>query len=152
MAKYKLPKIEKAESVCEEVAIDEFMRMAERWKIKTDLLESDDEQELDDDERAHVKAVELVIDQIRYGVISIDDDELTPIVTAKTDEDKEVVIKFKKPGGELRAMDMKKKGQDIGKLWAVIAQWGGIPPVTYGKLVPFYKNVCQALFMLFFFH
>lgn len=153
MGKYTLPKKKVVEAVCEEVAIDEFMRMAERWNINTSLVEDDiDLADIDDDDRTQVKAIWLVIDEIRSGVVSIDSDDLTPIVKAKTEDEEDVVIKFKKPGGELKAMDQRKKGQDVSKLWAVIAQWGRITPVTYHKLQPFYKNVCQALFYLFFFH
>jgi len=145
MAKYELPEPEKKEDVVgKDVAVDEFMRMAARWSIKIkDYID-------DDEEKASVKGRDLIIDQIRSGVVTIDSEDLTPSVTGITKAGDSMTVKFGKPGGELKAMDLRKEGHSVGKLYASIGAWGDIHPSKLYKFEQFYQDVCQALFMLFF--
>ena len=100
--------------IIKEMAEQEFDRFIEAMDIEADPLEMDDE-----DKEQFKKQKSLVVARIMAGNVIIDDAG-QPVYTVKQGDGDPITF-YEPTGASLMAMDRKKKAEDIGKLYATMA-------------------------------
>lgn len=118
----------------------EFERFADLQDLDLDTSVMDDE-----DKKSFDDAKRKVILAIQKGALIFDDDGL-PVFTPIRSEDK-TPIKFREPSGStVTAMDRRKKGEDMAKTIAALAQLTQEVPQRYNNMSLRDLKVCTALF------
>lgn len=129
--------------VAKEVAEQEFERFAEVMDLDVDPAFLDDEDK---------KGLELqknrIIAAIMAGSLVINDDG-EPVYTPQRSEDRTPITFHEPSGASLMEMDRKKKNEDIGKLYAIMASMGKVHANTFAKMKMSDLKVCQAVTTLF---
>lgn len=130
------------ECVSAEVAEAEFERFVEAMDLDVDPKGMDDE-----DRASFTSAKRRFVAAVQAGRLTVDE-KGRPVFTPSmgtTDP-----ITFNEPtGASLMAMDQKKRGHEIGKLFAAIADMTGQPVVRFSKMAKRDLNVCIAIGGLF---
>ena len=129
--------------VAKEVAEQEFERFAEVMDLDVDPAFLDDEDK---------KGLELqknrIVAAIMAGSLVINDDG-EPVYTPQRSEDRTPITFHEPSGASLMEMDRKKKNEDIGKLYAIMASMGKVHANTFAKMKMSDLKVCQAVTTLF---
>ena len=130
--------------VAEEVAEEEFKRFAESMYLDIDPKGMDDEDKkgLEAAKRTFVRAVmdgSLVVNE--KGV---------PIFTPRMNEGAKPLTFNEPTGAVFIAMDGKKSGHDVARLYASLAELTGVNPSTFAKMAERDLRVCRSIFTLFF--
>ncbi len=123
-----------------EVAEAEFTRFAEAMDLDLDKskMDADDQKSL-----AEVKA--KVLRAMEDGRLVIDE-KGQPVFTPHSG----AAITFYEPtGASFMAMDSKKKGQDIAKMYAVMADMTHVDAKVFATMANRDLKVCQAVVSLF---
>lgn len=124
-----------------EVAEQEFERFAEAMDLDFDTsnMSEEDEKSFNDQKAKVVKAV------CEGHLVFNENGE--PVYTPKSGAD---AITFYEPtGASLMAMDQRKKGQDVGKMYAMMGEMCKVHPKTFSKMRQRDLKVCLALATLF---
>jgi len=128
--------------IIKEVAEQEFDRFIEAMDIEADPLEMDDE-----DKEQFKKQKSLVVARIMAGNVIIDDAG-QPVYTVKQGDGDPITF-YEPTGASLMAMDRKKKAEDIGKLYATMADMTKQPIKRFAGMKYRDLKVCIAITSLF---
>lgn len=129
--------------VSKEVAEEEFYRFGEAMDLdfSMDGLDQEDQKGFEGQKRRVCRAIEK-------GSLVIEEDG-TPVFTPQRSGDFPV-LRFNEPtAATWIGMDRKKSGQDVGKLYSVIADMVKLPSSQLSKLTGEDAKVVQAIVALF---
>lgn len=127
-----------------ETAGFEFTRFSEMMDIEVDTSTLDAE-----DLASFNKLKARIIRAIQKGSLTINDDgEAVYTPSNKKTKHSEPIIFHERTGSSLMAMDGKKKGHDVAKTYAVLAEMCKIHPGIFSSMVGIDIKVCEALFTL----
>lgn len=126
-----------------EVAEAEFDRFCDAMCIDNDPSTLDD-----DDKQGFAQQRNRVVSAIIAGSLVIDE-EGRPVYTPQRVADAEPVTFYEPTGATLMAMDRRKKGEDIAKLYAAMADIARTHPSTFAKMPMPDLRVCMAIATLF---
>lgn len=131
------------DKVAREVAEAEFDRFIESNAIILDLGDSSE----DDRKEVGVQRARIV-GAVMAGSLVFDENG-EPIFTPQRTPDAEP-IHFREPtGAALMAMDRKKAGADIGKLYATMGEITGMHAKTFSSMKVADLHICMAITALF---
>jgi len=127
-----------------ETAALEFYNFAESMDLDVDLTGMDAE-----DVAAFNKQKTRIIRAIQKGDLVFNDNG-EAVYTPSHDRSKhrEAITFHERTGASLMAMDGKKKGHDVAKTYAVMADMCKVHPAVFAGLVGTDVKVCEALFAL----
>lgn len=127
-----------------EVAEVEFDRWADEMDLMIDVEDMDAE-----DLTAFKRQKTRIIQAIQRGALVITDDgeaEYTP--QNKHSKRQEPIVFHERTGVALMAMDGKKKGHDMAKTYAILANMCKVHPSVFTGLAGADGKVCEALYAL----
>jgi hypothetical protein len=132
---------ENEERISDEVCEAEFHRFAEGMDLDVDPkhLDDEDKKSLDESKRRFFRAMKM-------GQLTVNA-ECEPVFTP-ADGGKAIVFHEPK-GASFMASDQKKKGHDMAKTFAQIADMTGQSPDRFAKMAGRDVKVCVALYLLF---
>ena len=125
-----------------EVAAQEFERFTEAMDLDLDTSLMDAE-----DLTAFNKQKNRILRAVQRGFLVFNDNGeavYTP-QNART-KNKDAITFHERTGASLRAMDGKKKGHDVAKTYAVLADMCKVHPSVFAGLAGSDGKVCEALF------
>ncbi len=127
-----------------EVAQAEFDRFVEAMDLDVDTAGLDAE-----DLTQFNKLKNRVIRQIERGALVINDNgEAVYTPQNKGSKHTDAITFHERTGASLMAMDGKKKGHDVAKTYAVLADMCKVHPSVFAGLVGTDVKTCEALFSL----
>lgn len=128
--------------VSKEVAEQEFQRFIDEMDIDADEAEMSEE-----DLKAFTVEKNKIIKAICKGSLVINDEGEPVYTPVKGDSGP---ITFHEPtGAALMAMDRRKKGEDVAKIYSLLAEVTKVDASTFAKLPMRDLRVCTALGTLF---
>ncbi len=128
--------------VASEVAEAEFERFV-------DAMDLDVTAKMDpEDAKAFAATKRIITRAIEKGRLIIDDVG-QPIYTPQASDDKTPITFLEPKGASLLAMESRKKGEDISRLFASIANMTRQTPVRFAKMANRDLRVCMAISTLF---
>lgn len=134
---------EKEYKVDQETATVEFNRFTESMDLDVNLAEMSEEEEAE-----FKKHRGRLIKALQVGSLVINE-EGEPIFTPQRGETETPII-FQEPrGSAIMAMDQKKKGHEVGKLYAIMADITGQTTGTFSKMKMSDLKICTAITTLF---
>ena len=139
-------KVETATSkykVDEDTATAEFDRFMEMMDIDVDPAGMDDEDKVD-----FGRHKGLLVKVIRRGSLVIND-KGEPVFTPQRGEGGSPITFHEPKGSAIMAMDRKKRGHDVGKMFASIADMTGTSSSTYSNMYSSDLKICLAIATLF---
>lgn len=129
--------------ISKEMAEQEFDRFLEAMDIEADPVDMDE-----DDKKGFEQQKSKLVSTIMSGSVVIDDDG-QPIFTPKRSGGGEPITFYEPTGASLMAMDRKKKAEDIGKLYATMADMTKQPAKRFANMKYADLKVCIAITTLF---
>ena len=130
--------------VAADVAEAEFDRFAEGMDLDLDTTGMDAE-----DLTALTKQKKRILKAIQIGSLVINDsDEAVYTPHRERSKHKDPITFHERTGASLMAMDGKKKGHDVAKTYAVLADMCKLPAAVFAGLSGEDVKVCEALFAL----
>lgn len=126
----------------EETAVDEFDRFAEEMDLDTELRGADD-----DDRNQFEKMKWRIVRAIRTGSLIINENGEAIYTPQKSKYDQPLHFR-ERTGASAMAADGPKKGRDVAKSYAMMADLAQVEPKTFAKLVGVDIKVCEAIFSL----
>jgi len=129
--------------VAKEVAEADFERFAAGMDLDVDPSGMDAE-----DRKGFEQQKSKVVGAIQSGALVINDDD-EPVFTPQRTKDAKPITFHEPTGASLMAMDRKKKAEDIGKLYASMADITGTHASTFSKMKMPDLKVCMAITTLF---
>lgn len=128
--------------ISQEMAEQEFDRFLDAMDIEADPVDMDE-----DDKKGFDQQKRRVVAAIMSGNVVIDNDG-QPIFTPKRSGGDPIT--FHEPtGASLMAMDRKKKTEDVGKMYATMADMTKEPPKRFANMKYADLKVCTAITTLF---
>jgi hypothetical protein len=132
------------EQVALEVAEQEFDRFAECMDLDMDTSKLDAE-----DLTSFNKIRDRLLRAMQRGALVINDNgEAVYTPQRANSKYKEAITFHERTGASLMAMDGKKKGHDVAKTYAVLADMCQVHPSTFAGLAGQDIKVCEGLFSL----
>jgi len=122
----------------------EFDRFAELMDLEVDpaTMDAEDLKGFNDQKRKLVKA-------IARGALVINA-KGEPVYTCQRDDGEPLTLTFREPrGASFMAMDRKKKGEDMGKTYAIMGDMCKVAPVTFANMPQRDLKICTAIMVLF---
>lgn len=133
-----------ARTISDDMAAAEFDRFTEAMDL--DLATDDMDTE---DLTAFKKVKRRLLKAIGNGSLVINDDGEAEFTPQKDQSKYEKALHFRqRTGGALMSMDSKKKGHDVAKTFAVMAQMCGVEQKVFSRLYGNDGKVCEAIFLL----
>lgn len=130
--------------IAREVAEADFDTFTEAMDIEVDVSKLDVE-----DATAFNKQKDRIVRAIERGHLTINENgEAVYTPWNNRSKHKEPIVFRERSGASLMAMDGKKKGHDVAKTYAVLADMCQVPQVVFAGLVGADVKVCEALFAL----
>lgn len=133
----------KKEKVARDAAQADFDRFIQKMDLDVEPEGMDDE-----DLQAFKSAERVMSRAIRNGRLAINE-QGEPIYTPVMGVTKDPIIFHEPKGSTYSAMDQKKKGHDISKMFASMAEMTQTSAVTFEKMFARDLKVCQAIVTLF---
>ena len=132
------PKVDK------ESAEVEFERFVDAMDLDLNTSIMDDE-----DKTAFTKTKTRLLRAVQKGSLVFNEDGEAVYTPAhpKSKYDKPITF-HERTGASLMAMDNKKKGHDVAKTYAVLADMCKVHPNTFANLVGTDVKICEAIFAL----
>ena len=128
----------------DDVAQVEFERWAEAMDLHFDTAEMDAE-----DLTEFNKQKGKIVRAIMYGHLIVNENgEAVYTPSRPNSKHQEAIVFHERAGGSLMAMDGKKKGHDVAKTYAVMAEMCRVHPGVFSGLVGTDIKICEALFAL----
>jgi len=126
------------------VAEAEFERFVERMDLDLDTADMDVE-----DLTQFTRQKKRILRAIECGALAVNDDG-EAVYTPQNPKSKyqEAITFHERTGASLMAMDGKKKGHDMAKTYAIMADMCGVHQKVFAGLVGSDVKVCEALFAL----
>ena len=132
------------EVVAREVAEQEFDRFAEEMDLDVDTGAMDE-----DDVSAFNKQKNRIIKAIVRGNLVINDDgEAVYTPTHPRSKHTDPITFHERTGASLMAMDGKKKGYDVARTYAIMADMCRVHPNVFAGLAGTDVKVCEAVYAL----
>ena len=132
------------EQIALEVAEAEFERFAGSMDINVDTTKLDQE-----DLTAFTKIKDRVVRAMQRGSLVINDNgEAVYTPQRPGSKSKDAITFHERTGASLMAMDGKKKGHDVAKTYAILADMCRVHPSTFAGLSGQDIKVCEGLFAL----
>lgn len=133
----------KKEKAGDEVAEQEFMRFVEKMDldIEPEMLNDEDKAALILNRRRFMRA-------IKAGSLVVDEDGI-PTFTPVKSENKNPITFYEPTGASLMAMDRKKEGADVGKMFAIMSDFTKQNQAVFAGLLTSDLNVCMAISTLY---
>jgi hypothetical protein len=131
------------DKVAKEVAEAEFDRFVKAMDLDVDPSDMSEE-----DKEAFQQQKERLVGAIQSGALTINDDG-EPVFTPQRTKDADTLTFHEPTGASLMAMDRKKKSEDIGKLYAAMADMTRSHSSTFSKMRMADLKVCMAITTLF---
>lgn len=125
-----------------ELAAQDFDRFIEAMDIEANLADMDE-----DDKSGFNQQKARVMQSITSGTVVIDD-EGQPVFTPKRSGGDPITF-YEPTGASLMAMDRKKKAEDVGKLYATMADMTKQPAKRFANMKYADLKVCIAITTLF---
>lgn len=129
--------------LAKEVAEAEFQRFADTMALDVDVSEMDE-----DDRKGFQQQKAIIISALMSGALVINE-EGEPTFTPQRTKDAAPVTFTEPTGASLMAMDRKKKSEDIGKLYATMADMSGTHSSTFSRMKMADLKVCMAVTTIF---
>lgn len=130
--------------ITKELAEQEFDRFSEAMDLDLDTSLMDEK-----DLTQFTKQKKILIKAILVGSLIVNEEgELVYTPQHKRSKSKEPITFYERDGACLMAMDGKKTGHDIAKMYAVLAAMCKVPPKTFTSLVGVDIRVSEAIFAL----
>ncbi|MCH9837697.1 hypothetical protein K0U83_18690 [bacterium] len=130
--------------IAREVAEQEFERFADEMDLDVETTGLDAE-----DLAALTKQKNRIIKSIEQGALVINENgEAVYTPSNARSKHQEAIVFHERTGASLMAMDGKKKGHDVAKTYAVMADMCKVHPNVFAGLVGIDAKVCEALFAL----
>jgi len=132
----------KESKVALEVAEAEFERWADEMDLMLDPADMDAE-----DLTAFKRQKTRILRAVQRGALVINEGgeaEYTP--QNKRSKHQDAIVFHERTGAALMAMDGKKKGHDVAKTYAVLADMCKVHPSVFAGLAGSDGKVCEALF------
>lgn len=130
--------------VVREQAEAEFNNFTKLMALKFDVEKMDNE-----DRTAFEKIYERLIDALMNGSLVINDVG-EPVYTPQRTKNFDSPITFHEPtGGDISQMDKKKTGQDVGKMYQVMASMTHQSSSVFAKLKGVDYKICLGIVNLF---
>lgn len=128
----------------EDVAEIEFNRFTEAMDLDFDT-ESMDSSDLTQFRRRK----KLLIREIMFGSLVVNENgEFVYTPKNKRSKYQESITFYERDGAALMAMDGKKTGYEVAKMYAVLSAMCKVPPKTFASLVGVDIRVSEAIFVL----
>lgn len=128
--------------VAREIAEQEFERFADSMDLDVSLEGLDDE-----DRRGLERQRRTLVDAIVAGTLTIDEAG-QPVYSPR--EGNQSPLTFREPtGAVMMAADQRKKGQDVAKLYTMMAAMTQQPPQRFAHMKRRDLRVCEAIAVLF---
>lgn len=124
------------------VALLEFDRFVEEMDLDVDTADMDAE-----DLTAFNANKRRILRALENGSLIINDNG-EAVYTPRKTENVDPITFHERTGASLMAMDGKKKGHDVAKTYAVMAEMCKVHPSTFAKLKGPDIKLCEALFAL----
>lgn len=131
------------DKVAKEVAEAEFDRFVKSMDLDVDPSDMSEE-----DKEAFQQQKDRLVGAIQSGALTINDDG-EPVFTPQRTKDSDTLTFHEPTGASLMAMDRKKKSEDIGKLYAAMADMTRSHSSTFSKMRMADLKVCMAITTLF---
>jgi len=131
------------DKVAKEVAEAEFDRFVESMDLDVDPSDMSEE-----DKQGFQQQKDRVVRAIQSGALTVND-KGEPVYTPKRTKDAEPLTFHEPTGASLMAMDRKKKSEDIGKLYAAMADMTRTHSSTFSRMQMGDLKVCMAITTLF---
>lgn len=132
------------DKVALDVAYQEFDRFVEEMDLDLDTSFMDEE-----DLTAFGKQKNRIIRAIQRGHLVINENgEAVYTPYNKGSKNREALTFHERTGASLMAMDGKKKGHNVAKTYAVLADMCRVHPSVFAGLAGMDVKVCEALFAL----
>ena len=132
------------DKVAADVATEEFNRFV--GSMDLDLDESGMDAE---DLTAFNKQKNRILRAIRSGALVVNDEgEAVYTPSNPRSKHQEAITFHERTGASLMAMDGKKKGHDVAKTYAILADMCKVHPSVFAGLVGTDVKVCEAIFAL----
>ncbi len=130
--------------VAKEVAEQEFEKFVEAMDLDVDTTDMDAE-----DLTAFNKQKNRIVRAIMKGSLTFNENgEAVYTIVNKRSKHTDAITFRERSGASLMAMDSKKKGQDVRKTYAVLADMCNVHPSVFAGLVGIDVKICEALFAL----
>ena len=130
--------------VSKEQAEKEFEDFADTMDLDIDIDSMDME-----DKKDFENIKKKLIKSIMIGSLIFNDNS-EPVFTPQRSGEESKILTFKEPkGATLLSMDKMKKNQDMGKMFAIMAEMTSTDSKTFSKLVMSDFKVCQGIVSLF---
>lgn len=127
-----------------QTAENEFDRFLDSMDIDGDTSQMSEE-----DRNGFQSQRQTVISAIMKGHLVINESG-EPVLEPRTVEVPDGRITFHEPqGASYMAMDMKKKGHDVGKMFALMGEMTKQPPKVFANMKQRDLKICQAISVLF---
>ena len=131
------------DKISREVAVMEFDRFVECMDLDLNPSEMDVE-----DKRDYAQQRDKIVDAISRGSVTVNDNG-EPTFTPRRTADAPPITFYEPTGASLMAMDRKKKTEDIGKLYASMADMSKTHSNTFAKMKMSDLKICMAIATLF---
>lgn len=131
------------DKVAKEVAEAEFDRFVNAMDLDVDPSDMSEE-----DKEAFQQQKDRLVGAIQSGALTINDDG-EPVFTPQRTKDADTLTFHEPTGASLMAMDRKKKSEDIGKLYAAMADMTRSHASTFSKMRMADLKVCMAITTFF---
>lgn len=134
----------KNDQIALEVAEAEFVRFAESMDLDLDVSKMDAE-----DLATFTKTKDRLLRAMQRGALIINDNgEAVYTPQRPGSKHKDAITFHERTGASLMAMDGKKKGHDVAKTYAILADMCQVHPSTFAGLAGQDIKVCEGLFAL----
>lgn len=132
------------EVVTIEVAESEFERFVDAMDLDldTDSMDAETLAEFSKTKRRLIKAVQ------KGALVFNDDGEAVYTPQNPKTKHGEPLTFHERTGASIMAMDSKKKGHDVARGYAVMADMCKVPPNTFASMVGIDIKICEALLVL----
>lgn len=132
------------EQIALEVAEQEFERFADCMDINVDTSKLDQE-----DLAAFNKIKDRLLRVMQSGALLINENgEAVYTPQRPNSKSKDAITFHERTGASLMAMDGKKKGHDVAKTYAILADMCRVHPSTFAGLAGQDIKVCEGIFAL----
>lgn len=131
------------QKVAREVAEAEFERFVEAMDLELDDARMDTE-----DRKSFSELRDRVVRCIEQGHLVVDE-KGQPVYTPRAGNHTQPITFHEPTGASFMAMDSKKKGQDIAKMYAVMADMTHLDAKVFASMANRDLKVCQAIVSLF---
>lgn len=131
------------EKVSKEVAEADFCRFADEMDIDTDVNEMNEETK-----EGFEQQKSQIVRAIQRGTLVVNENA-EPVFTPSRSVNPNPITFTMPTGAALMAMDRKKKSEDMGKMYAAMAEICGVPVKTFAMMAMPDLKVCLAITSLF---